>query len=93
MYNPNIWIGVVENNVDNQKRGRVQVRIFGVHDVYNPPKTDADGRTAWGNLYAPETAVSTSGVIPRFASNRGTISGIPTNQMVHWNHGKDIITQ
>lgn len=78
MYNPNIWIGVVENNVDNQKRGRVQVRIFGVHDVYNPPKTDADGRTAWGNLYAPETAVSTSGVIPRFASNRGTISGIPT---------------
>lgn len=46
------WIGVVENNNDPQKRGRVQVRVFGAHDIYNPPMTDAQGRTSWTGTYA-----------------------------------------
>lgn len=29
--NPHFFIGVVENNVDERKEGRVQVRVFGVH--------------------------------------------------------------
>ena len=29
--NPHFFVGVVENNVDERKEGRVQVRCFGVH--------------------------------------------------------------
>lgn len=60
------WIGVVENNVDPQKRGRVQVRVFGAHDMYNPPMTDSEGRTSWGASYGGSVS---AGSMPRFAVN------------------------
>lgn len=61
------FMGVVENNVDPLKRGRVQVRVFGAHDIYNPPMTDAQGRTAWGAQYGG----SVSGVtMPNYAANQ-----------------------
>ena len=60
------WIGVVENNVDPQKRGRVQVRVFGAHDMYNPPMTDSEGRTSWGASYGGSAA---GGSMPNFAVN------------------------
>lgn len=60
------FIGVVENNVDPQKRGRVQVRVFGAHDMYNPPMTDAQGRTAWGAAYGGGVS---GGSMPKYAAN------------------------
>lgn len=45
------WIGAVENNEDPEKRGRVQVRIFGAHDIYNQHMTDYAGRTQWAARY------------------------------------------
>lgn len=60
------WIGVVENNVDPQKRGRVQVRVFGAHDMYNPPMTDSEGRTSWDASYGGSAA---GGSMPNFAVN------------------------
>lgn len=60
------WIGVVENNEDLQKRGRVQVRIFGAHDVYNPPMTDSDGKILWGNTYGGSVS---GGSMPRYSAN------------------------
>lgn len=60
------FMGVVENNVDPQKRGRVQVRVFGAHDMYNPPMTDSQGRTAWGAAYGGGVS---GGSMPRYAAN------------------------
>lgn len=60
------WIGVVENNEDLQKRGRVQVRIFGAHDVYNPPMTDSDGKILWGNTYGGSVS---GGSMPKYSAN------------------------
>ena len=62
------WIGVVENNDDPQKRGRVQVRVFGAHDIYNPPQTDSTGRTSWG----------TSGGIDSGSGSSGSYGSMPT---------------
>lgn len=63
------WLGIVENVDDPQKRGRIQVRIFGAHDTYNPPKTDATGRTSWGTSNSIETGSSFSGNMPTASSN------------------------
>src|SRR5574344_225645 len=46
--NNNIWFGVVENNVDPEYRGRVQVRVFGAHDVYSDATTMSDKTTGRG---------------------------------------------
>ena len=64
------WIGVVENTVDPYKRGRIQVRVFGAHDTYNVPETDASGRTSWNNVYNGSASTSsTSGNMPVISSN------------------------
>ena len=68
------WVGVVENNIDPIKRGRVQVRIFGAHDIYNPPLTDAQGRTSWEKTYSKSSNVGglsgiSSGGMPNNSSN------------------------
>lgn len=66
------WVGVVENNIDPQKRGRVQVRVFGAHDIYNPPTTDAQGRTSWEATYNGGISgnnSSSSGNMPTQSSN------------------------
>ena len=60
------FMGVVENNVDPLKRGRVQVRVFGAHDIYNPPMTDAQGRTAWGAAYGGGVG---GGSMPQYSAN------------------------
>lgn len=63
------WIGVVENTVDPYKRGRIQVRVFGAHDTYNVPETDASGRTSWNNVYNGSASTSsTSGNMPVISS-------------------------
>lgn len=54
------WIGAVENEVDPQKRGRVQVRIFGAHDTYNEHITDYQGRTEWQGKYSNSGSYSSS---------------------------------
>ena len=39
IHNPMFFIGVVENNVDEQLQGRVQVRAFGIHGTHDEVAT------------------------------------------------------
>lgn len=70
------WIGAVENNEDPEKRGRVQVRIFGAHDIYNQHMTDYAGRTQWAarykNVGGSSSSSSSSGSGLSSAKNTGS---------------------
>ena len=57
------WLGAVENIEDPEKRGRVQVRVFGAHDVYNPHVTDYQGRTEWASRYGKSSSSSSGSEI------------------------------
>jgi hypothetical protein len=48
MLNNTIWFGTVENNNDPEYRGRVQVRVFGAHDVYSNAASISDKYTGRG---------------------------------------------
>lgn len=73
------WIGAVENNEDPEKRGRVQVRIFGAHDIYNQHMTDYAGRTQWAarykNVGGSSSSSSSSGSGSGTGSGTGTGNG------------------
>lgn len=78
------WIGVVENNIDPQKRGRIQVRVFGAHDIYNPPMTDAQGRTSWMGTYAGASSGISSGANGSTNSGNMPITSANGNKLFIW---------
>ena len=43
---PQFFIGVVENNKDDSREGKIQVRAFGIHGSHSDIKT----RSTLGNL-------------------------------------------
>lgn len=68
------WAGVVENNIDPQQRGRVQVRVFGSHDIYTKPMTEADSKDAWIRKY--NNSSNSAGILgsDKPPTNSGTTS-------------------
>lgn len=74
--NQHIYIGHVEDNMDPEKRGRVKVRIFGIHTDNKQELPTSD--LFWQLVMTPTTSPSISGIgCHPFLTNGATVLLIP----------------